>query len=206
MKLKKLNKEERAFLENLYKYEGMVLNIAYNHVGNYHDAEDITHDTYEKIAKYRHKIIGAPENEQIAYLIVVTRSCARDKYRKNRRESELFAHLDERITDSEDIDFLQIEASDSGLFAALRQLPKDSTDILLLRSFYGYEVREIADMLGLKESSTYQRLRKAKSELLELLNDPEIDKLGQKGKHKKKKEEQSESEDDKDPQPVTEDK
>ena len=167
---KKLTAEERELWEELYKYRDKVYYIGMSYVHNHHDAEDIVGHTYEKLGRHLHKTVGRTKKEQLAFLYIVANSCANDKYRKNMKYNEQFGSLNELIARDDDLEFLKIEENDCVLRLALEKLSADDRNIILLRHHYGYDMEEIADIFGIKRSTGYQRLRKAKEKLSEIMS------------------------------------
>lgn len=62
-------------------------------------------------------------------------------------------------------------ASHAALHAALRQLPDDDRELLLLSVLFGYDSKELADLLGSKSGTIRSRLSRVKATLRAMLSE-----------------------------------
>jgi RNA polymerase sigma-70 factor, ECF subfamily len=145
------------FKDNVYGY---VLSI----VREPHEAEDVTQQVFMKlmasIAKYEPRAVPFA-----AWILRVARNVAIDHLRQR------------RTVNCDEVPELSCEGHESdqdrrwGLESALRALPEDQRDVVVLRHFVGLTPGEIAERMGRSESSIHglhHRGRQAlKRELLE---------------------------------------
>ena len=92
------------------------------------------------------------------WIYAITRNTLIDHYRKNRPSEE----LDENMADGSSVEegILQSESL-SELAAALKQLPQDLRDIMILRYYDRKPLTEIADMMDLSYGAIKLRHQKA---------------------------------------------
>ena len=137
-----------------------ILRLAYSYLHNMSDAEDIVQET---LIKY---IRTAPEFEseahEKAWLLRVAANLSKNRidYNKVRQTDELSETLiaDER----EDLSFV---------WEAVKALPDNMRDVIHLFYHEGYQTKEIAGILGRKESTVRSDLRRGREKLREVLKE-----------------------------------
>jgi RNA polymerase sigma factor (sigma-70 family) len=158
---------DRAAYYRLYKlYARAMFNVSYRITGNDDDAEDAVQDTF--VSAFRNLDAYRGDATFGAWLkrIVVNRSI--NLLRKRRHEL---------IPDSEDWDVAEPEEEESykeGLTvervkAAIEELPDGYRAVLSLYLLEGYDHQEIAEILGVTESTSKSQLNRAKRRLKEKL-------------------------------------
>ena len=154
-------------IETLYaQYSGKVMGYIHARVRNRADAEDLCADVFEKIQR---KLEGFdPSKASVStWIFTITRNTVIDHYRRSRPSEE----LDENLSDDTELDEdLLNSESLSELAGALRSLPEEMRDIIVLRYYDGKPLTEIADLMGLsygavklRHQSALNRLRLALS-------------------------------------------
>ena len=137
-------------------------NIAIRFTNNRMDAEDILQESF--ITAFE-KLPGLVETTSFpAWLkrIVINRCI--DQIRKNKLT---FDNLNESLPDNYDIeDEPDFTIDPAIVHNSIKNLPGGSRTILVLHALEGYKHREIAEMLGITESTSKTQYRRA----LELLN------------------------------------
>ena len=147
------------------RYKDNVYGFVLSMVREPHEAEDITQQVFMKLMSSIHKY--EPRAVPFtAWILRVARNVAIDRLRQCRRH------------DAKQVPELSCEGDDSGrhrrwsLQAALRALPEDQRDVVVLRHLVGLTPGEIAERMGRSESSIHglhHRGRQAlKRELIEL--------------------------------------
>ena len=150
----------RAHLRDVYSY-------AYYRVGNHHDAEDLTEQTF--LQAYRHferaqrEANGRPLRP---WLIRIAHNLAANLYRdRSRRPSS-------PIDDSDSISAPHtteqlVEGRDelSRVLEGVRQLPDDRREALIMRFALGMDNREIARALGRSDGATKVLIHRAIKQL-----------------------------------------
>jgi RNA polymerase sigma-70 factor, ECF subfamily len=157
----------RAHLRDIYSY-------AYYRVGNHHDAEDLTEQTF--LQAYRHFERAQRESHGRPlrpWLIRIAHNLAANLYRDRSRKP--VAQLDDTTPLSaphtteelvEDRDEL------TRVLAGVRQLPDDRREALIMRFALGMDNREIARALGRSDGATKVLIHRAIKQLEEIVADP----------------------------------
>ena len=133
-------------IEQIYTdYSGKVMAYIRARIRNKADAEDLLSEVFEKIMK---KIEGFdPEKASLnTWIFTVTRNTVIDHYRRFRPGEE----LDENLSDGIELDEDLLNGETLGeLAAALRRLPEQMRDIIVLRYYDGKPLTEVAQLMGL---------------------------------------------------------
>ena len=158
----------RAHLRDVYSY-------AYYRVGNHHDAEDLTEQTflqaYRHFARARAESNGRPLRP---WLIRIAHNLAanyhRDRSRRPQTPIEDTTTLSATHT-TEDL----VEGRDelARILAGVEQLPDDRREALIMRFALGMDNREIARALGRTDGATKVLLHRAIRQLEEIVREDE---------------------------------
>ena len=145
-------------LEQIYtQYSGKVMGYIRARIRNYADAEDLCSEIFEKIQR---KIDDFDEQKASlsTWIFSITRNTLLDHFRKNRPSEE----LDENLSDSSEVDenLLNVETL-SELSQALKKLPQQLMDIIVLRYYDGKPLTEIAQMMNLSYGAVKLRYQNA---------------------------------------------
>ena len=144
--------------ERIYtEYSGKVMGYIRARVRNKADAEDIMSEVFEKILR---KADGFdPEKASLnTWIFTITRNTVIDHFRRSRPSEE----LDENLSNDTEIDenLLQTENL-SELAAALRSLPQQLMDIVVMRYYDGKPLTEIAQIMNLSYGAVKLRHQNA---------------------------------------------
>lgn len=154
--------------EELYeKYRQQLYGVAYNILNNEQDAEDAVLLTYEKIADKFKEISQIPCNELPSVIVIICRNTAINIYRENKKRAKQTAALNEKISAKDVFGTCEDKAA---LISAIKQLPDEYKDILFLYDMQGFTSKEIAKMLGIKESAVRVKAFRARKMLKDILN------------------------------------
>ena len=152
-------------IETLYaQYSSKVMGYIHARVRNRADAEDLCADVFEKVQR-KLGDFDASKASVSTWIFTITRNTVIDYYRRSRPTEE----LDENLADDTEIDEgLLNSESLSELAGALRALPEEMRDIIVLRYYDGKPLTEIAEMMGLsygavklRHQSALAKMRKA---------------------------------------------
>lgn len=157
-------------IDQIYtEYSGKVMGYIRARVRSKAEAEDLHSEVFEKILR---KIEGFdPTKASLnTWIFTVTRNTVIDHFRRSRPGEE----LDENLSDDTEIDegLLQTESL-SELAAALRKLPQQLMDIVVLRYYDGKPLTEIAKIMNLSYGAVKLRHQNAIMLLKEQLMDEE---------------------------------
>ncbi|MDO5292883.1 MAG: sigma-70 family RNA polymerase sigma factor [bacterium] len=148
--------EKQQFKRSADQYKDMIFRIALNYFGNVYDAEDIVQDVLMKLYITETEF-DSEEHIRFWIIRVTINKC------KNILKCSWFskhATLDE-VTAS--IPFKTNEQSE--LFVMLMELPEKYRVVLYLFYYEELSVKEIGDMLHMKESAVTTRLSRARQKL-----------------------------------------
>jgi len=150
------------------QYADMLLRIAFTHLANRHDAEDVAQSVFLKYLE-KQPAFASAEHEKAWFIRVAINLC------KNHRHSTWFRKttcLDENIGYPE---FDQDEADEQAIFNAVLSLPVKYRKMIYLFYYEDYSILQIAEICGMKESTVRSRLFRARQQLKASLKEAFID-------------------------------
>lgn len=160
-------REERWAQKELYEsYYGKMLGVCMRYASNSDDARDILNEGFIKVFRYLHRYqLGTSLDSWIRRIMINT---AIDCYRKEmRHRTEDIEHA--RHTASEEADVIS-QYSAKELMAVIQQLPPSYRAVFNLYAIEGFSHKEVADTLGITESTSRSNLVKARSKLKAMLS------------------------------------
>lgn len=165
------DEDDRTKFEIIYNtYRKRMVLTAYSVLHNKDDAEDVVHDTFIKIARNM-KSIDEPESDKtLSYVIKATKNNAINLLHKNERRNELIKFDDvENITDEHFFEKLSLVENYEEIVCAIRTLNDTYRDVMFYHFVKEMKIKDIADLLGKKNSTVQQQLIRGKKKLLEIL-------------------------------------
>ena len=154
-------KQQSAFEEIYLTYRKLMFHIANNILNNAEDAEDAVHNAFVAIAEHIEKIDAPVCPKTKDYIVTIVEGKAIDIYRKKNRHPHL--SLCEEV-----IGFVVDPAECQGVTQCFARLPAQCRHILLLKYRYGYNNRELSQLLQLSEANVIKRIQRAKEKLAQL--------------------------------------
>ena len=153
--------------EEIYlQYKDKVFAYIRNHVNNQEDAEDLCSDVFIKIYQ-KLDTYDSSKASISTWIYSVTSNTVIDFYRTNHIHSEIPEDLTDEASSVEDEVMTQENLSQ--LAKALKELPQEQMDIIVLRYYKGYTLQEVAEMMNLSYGVTKLRHREALGRLNEML-------------------------------------
>ena len=149
--------DENAFRTIVEQQSGYLLKLANLYLHDAALAEDAVQEAFFAFARQFGDMADRSEESVRRRLSAITRNCAVSIWRSRRRELPLTAEIPSGA-----------ELPETGyedLIALIDGLPDGMGALLTLRYVHGYDVRQIARMLRMKERTVYARLAKAKDAL-----------------------------------------
>ena len=142
----------------LYKnYSAAMYNIALRITGNRMDAEDVLQESFVTVFERLEELQNHNSFGSWLKRIVINNSISLIRQRKI-----VFEDIDEVTSDYENVICEVDESIDPALVHnAIKELPDGSRTILVLYSLEGYKHREIAELLGITESTSKSQYRRA---------------------------------------------
>jgi RNA polymerase sigma-70 factor, ECF subfamily len=159
----------QAHLRDVYSY-------AYYRIGNHHDAEDITEQTF--LQAYRHFERAQRESNGRPlrpWLIRIAHNLAANYYRDRSRKPQ--THLDDAAILSAPLDTERVveeREEVKEVLAGVSKLPDDRREALIMRFALDMDNREIARALGRSEGATKVLIHRAIRQLEQGLDEKEM--------------------------------
>ena len=148
-------------IEGIYiKYRDRVFAVGFNYFRNSMDADDMVQETFLKLLR-SNKDFESEEHLRNWILKVAVNECKRVTLSSwfKRRES-LEEYADKLIFE---------EVGDRDLFDKVMRLPKNYRQVTHLFYYEGFSVKEIAGILGIRETTVTTRLSRARKKLKDQL-------------------------------------
>jgi RNA polymerase sigma-70 factor (ECF subfamily) len=156
----------RAHLRDVYSY-------AYYRVGDHHDAEDLTEQTFLQAYRHFERALAESHGRPLRpWLIRIAHNLAANLYRdRSRRPASPIddsmpipaVHTTEQLVEGRD--------ELSRVLDGVRLLPDDRREALIMRFALGMDNREIARALGRSDGATKVLIHRAIKQLEELVGD-----------------------------------
>ena len=144
----------------LYKqYSRAMYNVAYRMLNNREDAEDMLQETFTDC--FRHLDTFRFESTFGAWLKKILVNKCINHIQRKRIDLKLTDELPEEIYEEEDVPEYDI----SGIIKGIEMLPDGYRIILTLYLLEGYDHSEIAQILGITESTSKSQYSRAKNRL-----------------------------------------
>lgn len=158
----------RAHVRDIYSY-------SYYRVGNHHDAEDLTEQTFLQAYRHLERALRESNGRPLRpWLIRIAHNLAANYYRGRSRQREASIEDADMISDLHTTESL-VEGREelAGILAGVQQLPGDRREALIMRFALGMDNREIARALGRTDGATKVLLHRAIRQLKEIVKDPD---------------------------------
>jgi RNA polymerase sigma-70 factor, ECF subfamily len=154
----------RAHLRDVYSY-------AYYRVGNHHDAEDLTEQTF--LQAYRHFERAQRESDGRPlrpWLIRIAHNLAANLYRdRSRRPASPIDDTSELVASHTTEDLVEGRDELSRILAGVQRLPDDRREALIMRFALGMDNREIARAMGRSDGATKVLIHRAIKQLEQMV-------------------------------------
>lgn len=165
--------EKNKFVHIYQAYRNLMLYIAYQILGNQQDAEDAVHEACLSIIGILEKISNPVCPKTRSLIGIVVRRKAIDLYRaRKRRVSE---PLEEWNAPEQGASPENMTEFSDAFSQALNGLTQRQRDLLLLKYDQGFEMREIAIILGMTEVNASKSLQRAKEKLRKTLKEQGVE-------------------------------
>ena len=159
---------QTADLDRIYtEYSGKVMGYIRARIRSSAEAEDLHSEVFEKILKKIEEFDPSKASLN-TWIFTITRNTVIDHFRRSKPSEELDENLSDNVELDEDL--LNSETL-SELAAALRKLPQQMMDIIVLRYYDGKPLTEIAVMMNLSYGAVKLRHQNAVLMLRQALTD-----------------------------------
>jgi len=162
-----LDGDPTAFGFLVDKYKACVYAFTYSRLHNFHDAEDLTQETF--IKAYRKLNTLKRYDSFLAWLYAIASNLCKMYIRTQSRRPDKEYIEDHKIEELESpsIDSYHDDMANKSLREALDSLPDAYQEVLTLYYFGGMDGKEIARFLGISHDNVKQRLVRARLQLKE---------------------------------------
>lgn len=152
----------------------MLFKISYRIVNDEEAAEDLAHDS---LIKANEKELVFPSiNDAKYWLIRVVKNASLNYIKRKDRERKAYEKVlyeEHRKPDSGEIDVLKQESMEKAR-EALKKLPKNLREVLMLREYGDLNYKEIAKILGITEGNVKVRVFRAREQLLKIIGEDDV--------------------------------
>ena len=158
---------EAASQKILNLYKGRIFSYIYRMVRNYHDAEDLTFDTFIKCFKALPSFdVSRPFS---TWLFTIAHNVTMDFFRKSKQEYE---YLDERHAVHDDfVEEYEKKRKLEKIDHALAKLAPLDRELVILFHREEYSYQEISEILSVSISTIKTRLHRARKKLRNLVHE-----------------------------------
>lgn len=151
--------------DSIETYSDMVYRLAFSMMKNKYDADDIHQEVFVQYISNYH-LLGSEEHKR-AWLIRVTINTCKNWW-KSAWKRKVCGMFDGQAITQQDESILQWETQ-YPVVEQIRKLPQKYKAVIHLFYYEEMSIKEIAKVLGLKESNVRARLTRARQKLKELL-------------------------------------
>jgi RNA polymerase sigma factor, sigma-70 family len=165
--------EQKDLMTLIYElYEQKMYTAAYAVLHSSEQAEDAVHDSFLKLIKYLPDIDRAESAVTKALVMKILKTTAIDQYRKNRNKIRLIKKS--AVEEYDNVDFMLNVEEKTHINDLLNGMSEDYLDVIRLRCYYGFSVKETAEILSITEANVCKRMQRAKEQILNRLEKGEI--------------------------------
>jgi RNA polymerase sigma-70 factor (ECF subfamily) len=151
------------------KYYEAILRHCFYRVFNRHLAEDLTSETFLRVARHAHRFHGSTEAEFRRWLYTIATMAIRSHIRKHKRRKERLVSAAKEgaipVGDEEYPPPRHEDGSSSLLRQAIARLSPQQQEVVILRYFDGLSSREIAEVLSKRPGAVRVTLSRAVARL-----------------------------------------
>lgn len=154
------SQEEKEKVEAIFhEYQGLMYSVAYGILQHEQNAEDAVFHSWEKIICHLDRIPVIKSKQTKSFLVIIVERTAIDMYRRLKRHREIPLEFEDSIFYA--VNDAALEKIDT--IEWIHSLPKKYAEVLLLYYIHDCTLLEIADLLGIQESSVIRRLQKGRN-------------------------------------------
>jgi RNA polymerase sigma-70 factor, ECF subfamily len=154
-----------AFGQVYAQYERPVFRYAYHLLGNAEDADDVKQETFLKA--YRAMASFKGDSRLLTWLLVICGNLCRDQVKRRSRQREVLydprdVPVDTYSSSDDPDEKIEKEERSRIVMGALRGMPADQREIIVLREIEELDYAEIAKVLGCSLASVKLKLFRAR--------------------------------------------
>ena len=160
--------DDRAFMEDVYlRHRALMLKTAWSFTHEPAEVEDIVSDSCVLLIQHLDSLKGMEENGLRSYIATTVKHKAVDFCRRKNREMDRAAPLDEEQM-GPPVSFehkIAVQAEIDMVKQAIVSLPRRERDVLTMKFFESLNDQQIADALGIAESSVRKYVMRGRAHL-----------------------------------------
>lgn len=161
--------QKRSKFEEVYRlYRDYMYRVAFAILRNPQDAEDAVQSSFVRVAENIGRIGDARSLGTRSFLVTIVRNIAIDLYRRKRR------FLQGEYVDAV-VGVENTYRGENGVAKCMLKLPEKQRNVLVLKYCHGYELKEVAKMLGISYQNALKTEQRAKEKLRALCQEEGIE-------------------------------
>lgn len=169
---------ERLLTEWMDAYGNDILRLCYTYVHSWQTAEDLAQETFIKL--YRHFTDFRGEAQIKTYIYAIAINVCKDYISSWRYKKVLISNTFQQVLKTKETTESKVvqQSEKEQLVAKIEQLAPKYKDVLLLFYYADYSLQEISEVLDLPVNTVKTRLKRARGQLKDLLEDGEMNHAG----------------------------
>lgn len=168
------DEDREKFISIYNNYRKLMFYIAKSILHNDQDAEDVVQEAFYKVAENISKISDPDCTKTKNFVVIIVERKALDIL-KCRKKTDA-EYIDEVYHEGESgLDYEQILEGVSSLARCIRKLPANYREVIILKYYFGYNLKEISELLGLTLNYARQIDQRAKKRLREICKEEGYD-------------------------------
>jgi RNA polymerase sigma-70 factor, ECF subfamily len=159
---------DRSFSELYRTHLRDVYSYSYYRVGNHHDAEDLTEQTFLQAYRHYERALRESDGRPLRpWLIRIAHNLAANYYRdRKRKPTAALEDVEATLRQTHDTEDLVVgHESAVAVLKGVQSLPEDRREALIMRFALGMDNREIARAMGRTEGATKVLIHRAIKQL-----------------------------------------
>jgi RNA polymerase sigma-70 factor, ECF subfamily len=153
-----------AWDELIERYGERLYNLALHFAGNREEAEDLTQEIFLRL--YTNLRLYRGDCPLVSWALRLSRNLCIDHYRRNRQERRSLRVSEEILAHVPAGDDIHAEAQwreeIEAVHVALREMPEDMAEVVLLRDLQGWSLEEVSAFLDIPMGTVKSRLHRAR--------------------------------------------
>lgn len=166
-------------MEELYElYEQKIYSAAYFILKNIQQAEDVVQETFITLYNNLEKLNSLDTYEFKSYILRIAKNKAIDRYRKNKRHSEILEEYQRELIETVDENVEEWEQrlmSENQIDTLIIVLSESCRQVFKYKVFYNLSYQEIAKLMGMTEVNVRKQFERARKRVHNMMGGLEID-------------------------------
>ncbi|MFS7401264.1 RNA polymerase sigma factor [Carnobacterium maltaromaticum] len=171
-------------MENLYQYfEQKAYYTAYSILNNVQQAEDAVQETFITLYQNIATIHGLDDQETKRYILRIVKNKAIDSYRKNKRHILFMEDYQNKLATESLEEQENYILSEVQIDQLLLTLTSSYKQVFKYKVFYNLTYQEIAELMGLSESTVRKQFERTRKQILNLIGGSQNDEFKEFKRH-----------------------